>query len=517
MSVAGNHIIEKVFIEVNTKSEKRAFQIKDNVSLFLEQEIFPALEELFNKYDTHGKTIRFDRLDVDFSIEDWNKSEGIKFEFLKCIERKISEARPEVVTNLAQINFKVRNKIEPSINSKQIMETEQNYRSTFLFFLENGYLSWFGRQEYISKLLSLITWKDGLKQTSFLFAIKRLLLKKETAINRFVLQFSDELIITLIAALNILHINNTEKLVRFMQHSEISFRNCFLKCLINMSINPPEKKKDLAELVIVYAFEKEDFEPTQEFVKKVMDEISTEMQLYFTQETVRDFFTNSKEAIQSVKNELIDVESNIQSGWGPEALANSNSERIQSIAKDGFVNTEKEKEPPFFETHISDIVVRNAGLVLFWPFLNTFFKHFEWISENGGIKTEHLFEAVQAVHFCATGKENFFEANLIFEKFLCGVPLNVPISGKSRLNKEVKREVDNLLQQVVRNWPELKNTSPDGLRQMFVHRDGKLIQKERGFKLIVERKVQDILLDKLPWSVSLVKLPWKDELLFVEW
>jgi len=52
---------------------------------------------------------------------------------------------------------------------------------------------------------------------------------------------------------------------------------------------------------------------------------------------------------------------------------------------------------------------------------------------------------------------------------------------------------------------------------MFFHRDGKLVQVDKNFRLIVERKAQDILLDKLPWGVSIIKLPWREQLLFVEW
>jgi len=162
-------------------------------------------------------------------------------------------------------------------------------------------------------------------------------------------------------------------------------------------------------------------------------------------------------------------------------------------------------------------MVRNAGLVLFHPFLNTFFKSFNWLNQKGEIKVKYRFCAVQALYFLATGSEEFFESNMILEKFLCGISLSEPILVQNLLDAKVKNEVENLLQQVVRSWPALKNTSPDGLRQMFVQRDGKLTQKEKGFKLIVERKAQDVLLEKLQWNISLVKLPWKDELLFVEW
>ena len=44
-----NHIIHKVFLEVDTKSEKTATKLKNNAGLFFQEELFPVLEELFDK------------------------------------------------------------------------------------------------------------------------------------------------------------------------------------------------------------------------------------------------------------------------------------------------------------------------------------------------------------------------------------------------------------------------------------------------------------------------------------
>ncbi|MFW6310568.1 MAG: contractile injection system tape measure protein, partial [Prolixibacteraceae bacterium] len=85
------------------------------------------------------------------------------------------------------------------------------------------------------------------------------------------------------------------------------------------------------------------------------------------------------------------------------------------------------------------------------------------------------------------------------------------------LNEQIKNEAESLLEAAIKNWPALKNTSPDGLRQNFLQRDGKLIKKEENYRLLIERKTQDILLDKLNWNISVVKLPWMKNLLHVEW
>ena len=67
-------------------------------------------------------------------------------------------------------------------------------------------------------------------------------------------------------------------------------------------------------------------------------------------------------------------------------------------------------------------------------------------------------------------------------------------------------------------WTVLMSTSPDGLREGFLQREGKLTLSDHGnWKLRVEQKSIDILLGYLPWGISMVKLPWMENLLVVEW
>ena len=125
--------------------------------------------------------------------------------------------------------------------------------------------------------------------------------------------------------------------------------------------------------------------------------------------------------------------------------------------------------------------------------------------------------AVQVLHFLATSNREFFEGNLVFEKFLCGVSLSTSMEKECLLTEKIMTESIALLQQVIRYWPALKNSSPEWLQQLFLQRKGKLIQDKGRVKLLVERKSQDILLDKLDWNISVVKIPWRKGLLFVEW
>jgi hypothetical protein len=172
---------------------------------------------------------------------------------------------------------------------------------------------------------------------------------------------------------------------------------------------------------------------------------------------------------------------------------------------------------PYFEPSDEEVLTSCAGIVLLHPFLYAFFERTKITVGRGILPAESASIAVQALRYLATGSENFFGGNMVLEKFICGLPLKFPLARESQLSDVLKEEVVHLLVEVIRQWPVLKNTSPDGLRQLFIQRQGKLVKTGNGFKLLVERKAQDVLLEKLHWNYSIVKLPWRDELLFVEW
>jgi hypothetical protein len=74
------------------------------------------------------------------------------------------------------------------------------------------------------------------------------------------------------------------------------------------------------------------------------------------------------------------------------------------------------------------------------------------------------------------------------------------------------------MEAAIRHWGALGSASPDGLREGFLQREGKLEKRADGWRLIVERKTIDVLLDRLPWGVGMVALPWMgEEVVWVEW
>ena len=125
--------------------------------------------------------------------------------------------------------------------------------------------------------------------------------------------------------------------------------------------------------------------------------------------------------------------------------------------------------------------------------------------------------AIYLLHYLATKQTNVPEYELVLPKLLCGWSLNEPVVQVD-LPDAALREGENLLQTAIDYWDALKSTSPDGLREGFLQREGKLTRSgENNWKLQVEQQAIDVLLSRLPWGLSMVKFPWMEGLLIVEW
>lgn len=184
---------------------------------------------------------------------------------------------------------------------------------------------------------------------------------------------------------------------------------------------------------------------------------------------------------------------------------------------------------PLMDTYIQDLLpqdnlhasnsgthyVKNAGLIIVHPYLSHFFTNCGLLDDNNIIVDQET--AIHALHYLATKKEQQLENNMVFEKFLCGVPIQKTIQRQVVLSDHIKDQAEELLQSVVENWGVLNNASSDLVRHEFLQREGKLSFTEDNPKVVIERKTQDILVDKLPWGIGICKLPWLDQLVFTNW
>lgn len=483
------HRIEKVFVEVNTGSLESATFIKNNISRFLETSVFPKLEQTLDEFNQTGRVARIDSLNLNIAIPRDDYFSALEAEIPKQFSAKMK----------SKIDFAdIQTDRETSGKGVEIISAENNREEVFLFFLKNGYLPWFGTENDVREFLQPENWKKNLENQGFVFRLKNLLKSDRRVAERFILQL------------------NGKAILSFMMKSSLRFQKAESELSAALHRFPQKVREHFMHFLLIVSLEEK---------REVLVETASRLANAW-QETIGEK-ENQTEVLLTALNDVFQV-----MNWNSEAEKREVEEifftsfkqdkrEIAELAATEVLNhfhpkSEKKKDL-FFENNEGEISVQNAGLVVLHPFLKSFFKAVKFLDEKDIIKPEALQEAVQTLHYLATGNEEFFEGNLVFEKFLCGIPLKMPVERKSRLTEPTKSETIQLLKEVIRQWPALKNTSPGGFQQMFLQRNGKLFKKEKNYKLIVERKAQDILLDKLDWNISLVKIPWLKELVFVEW
>jgi hypothetical protein len=204
----------------------------------------------------------------------------------------------------------------------------------------------------------------------------------------------------------------------------------------------------------------------------------------------------------------------------PESDDISDPDWMEAFRRNGMILPPSQwsgRSPLSTEEETNGLHIRQAGLVLLHPFLQIYLGDVGLLAGEAFRDEAAQQRAIYLLHYLASGQTTAPEPELVLSKLLCGWPLNDPVEADLELPEAALAEGEHLLETVIGYWEALKNTSPDGLREGFLQREGKLTRTENGWKLQVERQSIDILLGQLPWGVSMVKLPWMSNLLVVEW
>ncbi|MGM0620927.1 MAG: contractile injection system tape measure protein [Bacteroidota bacterium] len=490
------HIIDKVFLEINTSQVNTANSLTKNIDGFLKDELFPKIEYLLDLYDNPDAVIRFDEFNIDLSVKDVDSFNGMQEEILRRMEEQLAKK----VTKSSAEKYS-----DDGAGEVRNLSRGKNHEEIFLFFLANGYYPWYGNGKQIREFEKRENWQKSFDNKFFIQKLEKLLQSNRLALLRFVSQFSDEMVAAFFTKMNPFLSELGEKRIQSL-----------LKAL------PHQVKSRFLEMIIIVSAETNAEKITDAFYNwfRVLQRnveglehktirLLAEASIFILKAAPADLVTSSK--FQPTLDQLLSI---IKTNQFSDNLIPELPQKPDWKFSENENITENAN---FADDSINERLVENGGLVILHPFLKHFFTVIKVIDEHGKISTENRDLAVQALHFLATGQENSLEGNLVFEKFLCGIPLKMPVQRQSLLTPEIRNEAEEMLKEAIKNWPALKNTSPDGLRQMFLQREGKLLQDGKKYKLLMERKPQDALLDKLEWSISIVKLPLRKELLFVEW
>lgn len=172
-----------------------------------------------------------------------------------------------------------------------------------------------------------------------------------------------------------------------------------------------------------------------------------------------------------------------------------------------------------FVDYSKDISVKNAGLVILWPFLKIYFNMLDLLNPQGNFNSiEERARACHLLQYLAVERSEGEEFYYPLNKILTGYPLEEPLPYQIKMTEKEIDVSNALLKNVLKQWNALSGGTVEGLRGSFLIRDGVLtVAKGGGWLLTVEKRAYDILMDKMPWGIGMIKLSWAPYVLNVEW
>jgi hypothetical protein len=167
---------------------------------------------------------------------------------------------------------------------------------------------------------------------------------------------------------------------------------------------------------------------------------------------------------------------------------------------------------------LADVLyIDNAGLVILWAFLRSFFFRLDLLAEKDFKDVYAQQRAVALLQHLVTGRVNFQEYELPLNKVLCGMRLDSVFELENPLTDAEIQECDIFLTAVIQQAPILRNMTVDGFRSTFLRRKGSVGRRDGMWLVQVERETYDLVLDRFPWTWEWLKLPWMEAPLRVEW
>ena len=157
----------------------------------------------------------------------------------------------------------------------------------------------------------------------------------------------------------------------------------------------------------------------------------------------------------------------------------------------------------------ASLLVHNAGLVILVPYMQRYFSTLGIVKDQAFVDDAAAEQGVHLLQYLATQQNETREHLLVFNRVLCGLPIDTPLALGIVLEDAEKELSEVLLNSVLQNWNMMKKSTVENLQGAFLMRDGILRETEDKWKLHV--------MSDLPWTISVIKLPWMHKRIEVEW
>ena len=482
------HFIQKQIIDLSISKRLNSYQIQQQVSDYYFAKIVPLLEKAFDAASSNDEIISIDNLTVDLgSITEKEIEEG---NWEEKIFKKITE-------QLTSLKHRSTREVKAKTKTRSLSISEQ-----WIFYMTHGYLPWNTleiNKQWYNKVLEAFA-----SDVRAITNLKNLISQNFAAVRRIVFQHTASFLQSLIETLTA---KNQDNLWQYIAETSkvisASSRNKTIR-----DFQKEELNQKLWHQVLTFSASGE---PDLNSSKIVALLLLTNLSMaQFKRKRVKDFVEKYKIMpllIEWKTKNFIDPRSK------NERLLLLESETANEL-KEKKEWAEKEEDSRVDE---EGIYLVNGGTVLLHPFLPAFFKNLKLIEQENFKDILSQQKALYLLYYLATGHTKPQEHELVIAKVLCSWPLEEPVGNLVNLTDEELNESNELLLSAIQQWSILKSTSPDGLREGFLQRKGKLFRINDTLVLQVERAPIDVLLDHLTWNLGIIKLPWMHNIFKVEW
>ncbi|WP_265429438.1 contractile injection system tape measure protein [Chryseobacterium sp. YIM B08800] len=493
-----DHIIQKVFVEITINNKEKAFSIKEDISSFLSIDVFPEIEKYINalEYKLDDYTLQIPRLELNLDVKNSSLNAELKDKIAQLFKEELSEITKPIDKSDQETE---------SDSESYLIDNQEKAIQTFIYFLEKGNMPW---------------WNSGTNGVAFLepsvfntlivnnnFQKKMIsVLPKPNVQERIINQLSDEQIAQLCLSVlknKDLKINLNVDIIQYISKLNHTERQIFWHLILNvlsqyLSSPHVNLREYLLQQIVKITLVSTVFSKT----KNKHENLKTAVKIFP--------FIKEDEIFESVKSIKNNPKKESEKFENAKTLKETIHQKHEKFHENLSQNDDNEL------TQDDGQYVQNAGLILIHPFIKTFFEHCDLID----LKTQQLINpelCAHLLHYIATGKTNAPEYDMVFEKFLCNIPMHQTINRHIKLSRKHKTQAKNVIESVQHNWSSMKKSSVALLQNEFFQRPGKLVVTDHDYTLTVEQKTQDILLKNLGWGLGLVKLPWKKKFMFVNW
>ena len=497
------HIVKKQVIDLCMEMHPDIFKTQQRVSTQFYELVVPLMEMAFNRVSKEEEVISIDQVEIDLghlTPECVEQGQWIEAVYSKLIE-------------------KMEWLIAQGLATKSPLSKPRAYNifQQWFFYMRNGYLPWnaleINESWYENVLQTLASDYDAVE------FLRKEILENSRVLRRIILQHSEKFLVALTEILTAESQATIPGAISEIQAIvKISGSSIFLP-----EDSPPvmtgenNLSSHLWQMILTLVARPELHWSSGKIVHTILESwIRNESSLRKIRDGLPGMLSFTETFLQEIEIKLKASPAAVYPE--PEITAENLLERITDKPSAKEDPHSGEDQSGFNKTLDEEgIFLSNAGLVLLHPFLSSFFNRLGLLEDGRFIDPASQHKALHLLHYLATGKKEAAEFELQMAKILCAFPSSGVTEMSVELNAAEIGEAGDLLSACIQQWEVLKNTSPTGLQESFLQRNGKLFSKNGRVQLEVEKKSIDVLLDYLPWNLSLIRLPWMREVLNVNW